>query len=85
MTYARRIRLAPMWVALALALAIVLLAFTVVPAFAIVDTVTPICTGEAASNEAAGGKASGANSTGSPVGPPFPAQGGARSGDHACE
>ena len=34
MTYSRRIRLSPMWVAIALALAIVLLAFAVVPAFA---------------------------------------------------
>ena len=40
MTYSRRIRLAPIWVAIALALAIVLLAFAVVPAFADVDTVS---------------------------------------------
>ena len=40
MTYSRRIRLSPMWVALALALAIVLLAFAAVPAFADVHLVS---------------------------------------------
>ena len=42
MTYSRRIRLSPMWVALALALAIVLLAFAAVPAFAHVHGITPL-------------------------------------------
>ena len=48
MTYSRRIRLAPMWVALALALAIVLLAFAAVPAFAHVHGITPLgeCTAD---------------------------------------
>jgi len=41
MTYSRRIRLSPIWVAIALALAIVLLAFAVVPAFAIMDPNVP--------------------------------------------
>ena len=42
MTYSRRIRLSPMWVAIALALAIVLLAFAAVPAFAHVHGITPL-------------------------------------------
>jgi len=58
--------------------------FAVVPAFAIVDPVTPICQGNASSGEAAGGAASGGNSAGSPVGPAFPAQGLAKSGTNAC-
>ena len=39
MTYSRRIRLAPIWVALALLLAALLLAMTVVPAFAAIDPI----------------------------------------------
>ena len=69
---------------LALILAALILAFAVVPAFAVVDPRAPICTGEAASEGAAGGAASGGNSTGSPVGPPFPAQGLDKSGTNAC-
>ena len=71
-----------MWVALALALAIVLLAFAVVPAFAIVDTATPIgCTGsevpaKANSGGNAGGSAAGPAVSGNDSpGPVFPAQG----------
>ncbi|MCH8875589.1 MAG: hypothetical protein IIA89_02050 [Chloroflexi bacterium] len=63
MTYSRRIRLSPMWVALALALAIVLLAFAAVPAFAHVHGITPLndC-GQA--NDNAGGNAA----QGDPIG-----------------
>ena len=56
MTYSRRIRLSPMWVALALALAIVLLAFAAVPAFAHVHGVTPLLDcGQANSNAGGNG------------------------------
>ena len=54
MTYSRRIRLSPMWVAIALALAIVLLAFAAVPAFAHVHGVTPLLDCAQANSNAGG-------------------------------
>ena len=69
---------------LAMFLVVVISLATVVPAFAIVDPVTPICDGEAASNGAAGGAAADSNPSASPVGPPFPAKGLTNSGTNAC-
>lgn len=71
MTYSRRIRLAPIWVAIALALAIVLLAFAVVPAFAIMDPNVPAdeCSGNSAGGAAFGKGVGtgGASGVGAPV------------------
>ena len=83
MTYSRRIRLSPIWVAIALALAIVLLAFAAVPAFAIVHPCAPIGEGVNRSGGSAGGVAGFAGSSNSPEGPPFPAQGGEKSGENS--
>ena len=92
MTYSRRIRLAPIRVAHALAPAIVLLAFAVVPAFAIVHTCAPIATGVNASDKKARGAAAVGKGIDSPDGTkdgasdvhaPLPAQGTANSGSNS--
>ena len=90
MTYSRRIRLSPMWVAIALALAIVLLAFAAVPAFADVHGVSQAGCGAAASGGNAGATQS-RDKGGRPAGQiPQTASGGASGsgggdGDGACD
>ena len=69
---------------LALLLAALILAFAVVPAFAIVHPVTPIKTGVTNSGGAAGGVAAFLVTLGNPSnGPAFPAQGEANSGSNS--
>ena len=69
----------------ALILAGLLALATAVPAFAIVDPVTPICTGEGASGGDAGGAAAElVVKDNQSKGPPFPAQGQTKSGTNAC-
>ena len=71
-------------ITIALVLVVLLAAFLVTPALAIVNPNVPICTGDAASGGAAGGDAGGSAASNSPKGPPFPAQGAANSGTNAC-
>ena len=69
-----------------LILASVLTVATIAPAFAIVDNVTPICTGETASGEAAGGQSALGHVNNSDQGdqsPPMPARGEANSDDNS--
>ena len=68
---------------LALLLAALILAFAVVPAFAIVHPRAPICEGKTNSGGAAGGVAGFGASGNSDKGPPFPAQGEANSGENS--